>query len=364
MLKQRFVWFLIVTMTISPSSFSAQQDDVLLPYSVLHGEWKAEVKALDNVMPMLSTQEKRGKKREINTTFTARFCDLAKEHRTDDVWIQCLIWISVEGTPGDSFDEMFDIFRETADVTENTIQLQLLMSEFIKLQSDRIDPALSSIAKSHRDAGVRGAALYALAARTKRQAELKGDAAGCATAEALLERVILDYPDVSTYRGKNLENATALLEELRSPVAITKRTPPTRGTMISGAEFDLSKSIEGKVAVISFSGHWCGPCVAMHPVQKEILEKFPPEKVVIIEINSDQPDSLEKVRKRIETDGLDWIVVTDGSEGPVSEQWHVTAWPTYFVVDSHGRIRRRATGNVGQQLITWVEELLPIRESK
>ena len=123
-----------------------------LPYSVLHGDWKAEVKALDNVMPMLSTQEKRGKKREINTTFTARFCDLAKEHRTDDVWIQCLIWISVEGTPGDSFDEMFDIFRETADVTENTIQLQLLMSEFIKLQSDRIDPALSSIAKSHRDA--------------------------------------------------------------------------------------------------------------------------------------------------------------------------------------------------------------------
>ena len=364
MLKQRFVWFLIVTMTISPSSFSAQQDDVLLPYSVLHGEWKAEVKALDNVMPMLSTQEKRGKKREINTTFTARFCDLAKEHRTDDVWIQCLIWISVEGTPGDSFDEMFDIFRETADVTENTIQLQLLMSEFIKLQSDRIDPALSSIAKSHRDAGVRGAALYALAARTKRQAELKGDAAGCATAEALLERVILDYPDVSTYRGKNLENATALLEELRSPVAITKRTPPTRGTMISGAEFDLSKSIEGKVAVISFSGHWCGPCVAMHPVQKEILEKFPPEKLVVVEINSDQPASLEKVRKKIETDGLDWIVVTDGSEGPVSEQWHVTAWPTYFVVDAHGRIRRRATGNVGRQLITWVEELLPTSDSQ
>ena len=133
---------------------------------------------------------------------------------------------------------------------------------------------------------------------------------------------------------------------------------------IADADFELSKTIEGKVAVISFSGHWCGPCVAMHPVQKEILEKFPPEKVVIIEINSDQPDSLEKVRKRIETDGLDWIVVTDGSEGPVSEQWHVTAWPTYFVVDSHGQIRRRATGNVGRQLVKWVEELLLTSESK
>ena len=364
MLKQRFVGFLIVTMSISLPFLSAQQDDALLPYSILYGEWKAEVKELDNVVPTLSATEKRAQRREINTKFTPRFRDLAKEHRNNDVWIQCLIWTSVEGTPGPAFDEMFDIFRETADVTENTIQLQLLMSEFIKLQSDRIDPALSSIAKSHRDAGVRGAALYALAARTKRQAELKGDAAGCAKAEKLLERVISEYPDVSTYRGENLENATALLEELKSPVAITKKAPAIVGMTISGADFDLSKTIEGKVAVISFSGHWCGPCVAMHPVQKEILEKFPPEKLVVVEINSDQPASLEKVRKKIETDGLDWIVVTDGSEGPVSEQWHVTAWPTYFVVDAHGRIRRRATGNVGRQLITWVEELLPTSDSQ
>ena len=364
MLKQRSVLVLIVMMALSVCPVSAQQGGDLLPYSTLYGEWKAEIKALDNVVPMLNAQEKRDKKREINTTFTARFRNLAKEHRTDDVWIQCLIWTSVEGIPGAAFDEMFDIFRESAIKAGNMTQLQLLMSEFIKLRSDRIDPALSSISESHRDAGVRGAALYALAARTKWQAELKGDAAGCAKAEKLLERVISEYPDVSTYRGKNLENGTALLEELRSPVAITKKTPAIRGMTIADADFELSKTIEGKVAVISFSGHWCGPCVAMHPVQKEILEKFPPEKVVIIEINSDQPDSLEKVRKRIETDGLDWIVVTDGSEGPVSEQWHVTAWPTYFVVDSHGQIRRRATGNVGRQLVKWVEELLLTSESK
>ena len=364
MLQQRSVFVVIVMMTLSVCQLSAQQDGKPSPYVTLYEEWKSEAKALENVVPPLTTQEKQAKKREIDKVFTVRFRDLAKEHQDDDEWIHCLIWTSAEGIPGPAFDEMFDIFRESANKAGNTVQLQLLMSEFIHLQSDRIDPALSSIADSHRAADVRGAALYAFSARTKLQAEEKGDAAGCIKAEALLERVISEYPNVSTYRGKNLKNATALLEELRSPVAITKKAPVIRGTTISRVDFDLSKTIEGKVAVISFSGHWCGPCVAMHPVQKEILEKFPPEKVVIVEINSDKPNSLDNVRKKIEMDGLGWVVVTDGSQGPASEQWHVTIWPTYFIVDSHGRIRRRATGNVGRQLITWVEELLPASESQ
>ena len=96
----------------------------------------------------------------------------------------------------------------------------------------------------------------------------------------------------------------------------------------------------------------------MHPVQKQIISKFPEDAVVVVEINSDALDSLEKVRTKIAADELEWIVVTDGSQGPVSEQWRVTTWPTYFVLDATGRIRHRAVGNVGQRLITWVEELV------
>ena len=137
--------------------------------------------------------------------------------------------MSVEGTPGADFDAMFELLGRHAATVENTVQLQLLMSEFITLQSDRIDPSLSVISESHPDAGVRGAALYALAARTKRQAEENGDEAGVAKAEKLLERVVAEYPKVSTYRGTNLENATKLLEDLRSPVAIARIAPGTQG---------------------------------------------------------------------------------------------------------------------------------------
>ncbi len=353
---------LALLMAISLASVAAQQGRPPSAYGMLYKAWEAEVKALDENVPELSRSEKRDKKRDINTKYTPRFLKLAKEHLDDDLWLNCLIWMTVEGTPGESFDEMFDVLRDSAKGVSNTIQLQQLMSEFIKLRSERINPALTAIAENHGSAGVRGAALYSLAARTKRHAEEYGDAEGCTTAERLLERVIAEYPKVSTYRGENLENATELLEELRSPVAITKTAPNVQGKTISGEEFDLSDAIRGKVAVISFSGHWCAPCVAMHPIQNEINSKFPKDSVVIVEMNSDSSDSLEKVRGKIESDGLGWTVVTDGHDGPAARQWRVTSWPTYFVLDSDGRIRRRVSGNVGRRLITWVEELVPKSE--
>ena len=359
---QRSAYVLVLLATVGLNTVAAQQGRPPTPYGILYNEWKAEVKALDEVVPELSKADKRDKKRDINTKYTRRFLELSKEHLGDDLWLDCLIWTSVEGTSGEAFDAMFDILRDNAKGVHNTTQLQLLMSEFIQLQSDRIDPALSAIAENHGNAGVRGAALYALAARVKRRAEEHGDREGCVTAERLLERVLAEYPEVSTYRGENLENATALLDELRSPVAISKTAPDTQGKTISADGFDLSEAIRGKIAVISFSGHWCGPCVAMHPIQTEIVSKFPKESVVVVEMNSDQLNSLEKVREKIESDGLGWIVVSDGSDGPISAQWRITAWPTYFVVDTEGRIRRRVSGNVGRRLITWVEELVPKSE--
>lgn len=357
MLNDTFVWMLLFATLTLGNSAGAQQKREPTPYGRLCNEWKAEVAALQAVTELPPDMDLRQSKRAINAKFTPRFLDLAKSHLDDDLWIDCLIWTSVEGVPGEDFDEMFDILRDHANSAKNPTQLQLLMSEFIPLQSERIDPALSAIAETHPEFGVRGAALFALAARTKRTAEANGDSLLAASAEKLVARVIETYPNVSTYRGENLENATALLEELRSPVALTKSAPNVRGVTLSGDEFDLLDTIRGKVAVLSFSGHWCGPCVAMHPVQKEILAKFPPESVVVVELNSDPLDKLAPVRSKIEAERLNWIVVTDGSNGPAAEQWRISAWPTYFVLDASGRIRHRASGNIGRRLIEWVEQL-------
>ena len=95
-------------MALSLTSATAQERRTPTPYGVLYNEWKAEVNALEDVVPELSRPEKRDKKRDINNRYTPRFLDLAKEHLNDDLWLDCLIWTSVEGVPGEAFDEMFN----------------------------------------------------------------------------------------------------------------------------------------------------------------------------------------------------------------------------------------------------------------
>lgn len=335
-----------------------QQEQKPTAYGSLYNEWNSAIEELDAQFPDISKQALRRRERAINEAFTSKFVQLASAHLEDDVWIDCLIWTSVEGVEGKAFDQMFDLLGDNAKNAKNTTQLKFLMSELISLSSERIDPALKNIVASHSNDSVVGAALYALAARTKIRGELHGSRKTCEEAEKLLERVVAEFPDVRTYRGNNRDNATELLNALRSPIAITRKAPDFHGETISREDFHLAASVKGKVAVISFSGHWCGPCVAMHPVQKELLKRFAADKLTVIEINSDKTKSLEAVRKKIEKDELEWIVVTDGPAGPLSKQWKVSAWPVYYVLDDHGRIRHRLSGNIGRKLIEVVEPLL------
>jgi len=149
MLFCRSICSLMAMMSIFLCCVAAEQKRPVTPYGILYNEWKAEVKALDDITPALTSAEKQDKGLEINARFTPRFLELAKTHLDDDLWIDCLIWTTVEGVPGKAFDEMFDVLRDNASHARNVYQLQLLMSEFINLRSDRIDPALSAIAETH-----------------------------------------------------------------------------------------------------------------------------------------------------------------------------------------------------------------------
>ena len=326
-------------------------------YGLLYNEWKAERDALKTDSASKNKEELKKRRLAIQKAYTHKFLELAKKHTSDDLWLDCFIWITVHGVPGPDLDAMMDLLHRYGNEVGNRTQLQLLMSELIKVKSDRLNPALSEIADKNISEHLRGAALYALAARTKRLSERNGSPEGCKQAEVLLQKVLDDYPDVSTYRGKNGENAKNLLKGIRGPVAIGKLAPEVKGKDIDGGSFSLSTQ-RGKVIVLSFSGHWCAPCCAMHSIEKELLKKYPREKFDIIEINSDELKNLKKVAEKTKTDGLTWKLVVDGSHGPISDNWNVTSWPTFYVLDQKHKIRRRAAGYLGQDLIDWVDKLI------
>lgn len=327
------------------------------PYGALHDSWESEVELLKQDAAETDGKAPPDRLLELRTRYTRRFLELAREHKSDDTWLDCLIWTVTHGVAGPDLDAMIDLARERAPDVDNQLQLRLLMSELINLESDHLNPALRDIAEHHPSAGVRGAALYALAARTKRIAERDGSPEGCRDAEELLRQVMAEYPTVRTYRGENKENAESLLNELQSSTAIGKPALGTRGETLDGDVFDLSAH-RGKVVVLAFSGHWCGPCVRMHGIQKKLLESYPPERVTIVEVNSDKADDLASVRETVEQEGLRWTMLIDGRDRAIARDWHVTEWPTFYVLDERHQIRRKASGYVGEQLADWVKQLV------
>lgn len=328
-------------------------------YQTLHDAWEAADQQIGNDKD-LAAAERRTRRADLQAAYTTRFLELAKREIASEAWVSCLIWIVNYAPPGAERDEMFALMGEHADMlVDARFQLQLMMSYLIKPRSERLDQALLNIVETHPDRGLRGAALYALAARAKQHGEEVGDVARCAEAVRLLERVLEEYPTVHTYAGENRELATELLADLRSPVALLSPAPKTLGTTLAGDDFELADSRRGKVTVLAFSGHWCGPCVAMHPVLRELQAKYPGDSLVIIEMNSDALDGLDQVRAKVVADGLNWVLVTDGQEGPIAAQWRIVTWPTYFVLDAEGRIRHRVSGNLGAKLIELVDGLMP-----
>jgi thiol-disulfide isomerase/thioredoxin len=298
--------------------------------------------------------------KELRKVYTHRFSQLAIKHSSKDSWLPCFMWIHLNGFSGPDFDAMMEFMGHRANSVKNkrvTLLLQRIMPELIRRESDRLSSVLSQIAQNHSSEGMRGAALYALAARTKWLAERDGSKKGCKQAEILLQKVLDEYPDVHTGQGKNKDNAQKLLEQLQSPIAIGRPAPKTKGTDMDGGRFDLADE-RGKVVVLSFSGHWCYHCRKMHPVEKELIKKYKREQVVIIEINSDKEEDLKNVFQKLEFEGLRWQHVVDGPSGPISKSWHVTAWPTFYILDREHHIRRRVLGNVGQKLIEYVDQII------
>ena len=109
------------------------------------------------------------------------------------------------------------------------------------------------------------------------------------------------------------------------------------GTDTDGTRFTLEE-YRGNIVVLIFSGEWCGPCREEYPYQREMLERYKDENVVLLGVNSD--DELETAREAKERERLHYRTWWDGStDGPISNAWDVWAWPSTFILDAKGVIR-------------------------
>ena len=120
-------------------------------------------------------------------------------------------------------------------------------------------------------------------------------------------------------------------------LSIGKVAPEITGKDHEGKTFALG-DYRGKVVVLTFSGNWCGPCVAMYPQERELVTKLKDEPFAIVSVNTDT--TVETLKKSITSGKITWRCWYDGGRaGPITTRWGVSGFPTIFVLDQAGVIR-------------------------
>ena len=156
-------------------------------------------------------------------------------------------------------------------------------------------------------------------------------------------------------------DSATMIDDERRLLSLTPGlvAPNIVGKDTEGVEFEL-EDYRGNIVVLVFTGEWCGPCRGEYPYQRELLETYRDEKVVLLGVNSDS--KLETAREAKEREGLHYRTWWDGStNGPISEAWGIWAWPSTFIMDDEGVIR--FLNKRQESMIEAVAELLEERRA-
>lgn len=248
---------------------------------------------------------------------------------------------------------------------------------------------LEEVISKNPDRNARGQATYALARLTKCKAERLGQSEtapenpaadrgragaeeakkGSAStvlrdAERLFESVLRSYADCPAD-----ENPGALLGEMAAPelheiqhLWTGKVAPDIEGEDLDGTKMKLS-DFRGKVVMVSFWASWCGPCMAMVPLERRLSERMAGKPFALVGVNADA--NRADGRRAAEKEKVTWRSFwsgTNGSNGSIPAAWNVKGWPTVYVLDAEGTIRLKYRGysgtNTANVLTETVDRLL------
>jgi thiol-disulfide isomerase/thioredoxin len=112
--------------------------------------------------------------------------------------------------------------------------------------------------------------------------------------------------------------------------------PPLSVSRWIGEPQDLV-SLHGEVVVVEFWATWCVPCVRTLAMNRQLREEYAAEGFVFIGIH-DGRRGLERLDRLLAEHNVTCSVGVD--DGGKSEQdWYVSFWPTYAVIDRRGLVR-------------------------
>jgi thiol-disulfide isomerase/thioredoxin len=99
---------------------------------------------------------------------------------------------------------------------------------------------------------------------------------------------------------------------------------------------------KGKVVLLDFWATWCGPCRAMIPHEKALVQRLEGKPFVLIGISADR--ALDDLKRFDAAEQLPWRNFWDEG-GHFGGQWGIEGYPTMIVLDHTGNEVARIVGS-------------------
>ena len=202
---------------------------------------------------------------------------------------------------------------------------------------------LRTLLKTTPHSHVRFSAHFALAAVVEEAGVERRD-----EARELYEQFVKNYAGRKQDDGwdghvKNLvDRARAELDGMRMR-GVGQQAPDLQGEDLEGRPLNLAE-YRGKVVLLSFWASWCGPCMRLLPHERALQQRLAGKPFALVGVNGDnKPEALGQA---LEKNPVPWRSFKNKREAKPSivEEWQIVGWPTLFLIDHEGVIRKRWIG--------------------
>lgn len=141
------------------------------------------------------------------------------------------------------------------------------------------------------------------------------------------------FRDIKTL-GEKAAKSLHALEHLR----VGQEAPPIAGTTLEGKELNLSDH-RGRVVLLSFWFTGCGPCMALIPEERKLVEKYGDKGLAILGVCRDE--DIIMGQRTAEDHNMAWPCWFDGEEQTIHADYNVLHWPTFYLINRLGKIASR-----------------------
>jgi len=142
---------------------------------------------------------------------------------------------------------------------------------------------------------------------------------------------------VSTFQARNMLSTSSM------------EAPALNGPLLRGGSYDIAAAGSRPVLVYFFAP-WCKFCAVSSDNLTRLRRLRDDDSLEILTVALDWQDR-EEVRNYVDRHKLDLPVVLGDTR--IAQDWRVYAFPTYYVLDSERRIRRRDLGYSTQFGLWW-----------